>query len=74
VEFSVPLVSDVDWNDELFQQLSLSDDKKKIISSLIRAFKMESEEIGEPFDDFVKGKGRGLVINLYGLAYVFHSC
>ena len=54
-------VSPIKWNDEGFKKIAIDPDRKILIQSLI-----ESHAKGHPFDDFVQGKGRGLVINLFG--------
>lgn len=51
------------WNDEPFTNLVLARDQKSLILSLVEA---HSQAISEGFDDFVHGKGQGLVINLFG--------
>ena len=48
------------WNDEAFENLVLPDDRKDLLKSLVESH----NESG--FDDFVEGKGHGLVINLFG--------
>ncbi|KAK7452678.1 hypothetical protein VKT23_012079 [Stygiomarasmius scandens] len=60
LEFNVEKVSDVQWNDEAFANLVLPADRKLMLKSLVEAHHRES------FDDFIKGKGHGLVINLFG--------
>ncbi|KAF5368050.1 hypothetical protein D9758_004441 [Tetrapyrgos nigripes] len=60
LEFSVDKVTDVNWNDEAFANLVLPADRKLMLQSLVEAHHRET------FDDFIKGKGHGLVINLFG--------
>ena len=54
-------VSSIKWNDEGFKNIAIDPDRKVLVQSLV-----ESHAQGHPFDDFVQGKGRGLVINLFG--------
>jgi len=60
-EFDVDKVQDVDWNDDAFANLVIPSGRKALLQSLVEA---HHKEIG--FDDFIKGKGQGLVINLFG--------
>ncbi|KAF6758888.1 P-loop containing nucleoside triphosphate hydrolase protein [Ephemerocybe angulata] len=61
VEFNIELIEDVEWNNDAFSNLVLPAGRKDLLQSLVEA---HHREIG--FDDFIKGKGHGLVINLYG--------
>ncbi|KAI0672103.1 P-loop containing nucleoside triphosphate hydrolase protein [Trametes maxima] len=61
LEFNVNNLSPIVWNDEAFASLVLPPDRKDLLRSLIEAHAAESV-----FDDFVRGKGQGLVINLFG--------
>jgi len=61
VEFNVEKICEVDWNTDAFANLVLPDDRKHLLQSLVEA---HHKEIG--FDDFIKGKGYGLVVNLFG--------
>ena len=61
VEFNVEKICDVDWNTDAFANLVLPNDRKHLLQSLVEA---HHKEVG--FDDFIKGKGHGLVINLFG--------
>lgn len=51
-----------EWNDEPFENLVLPRNQKSLIQSLVEAHSLDNTG----FDDFVEGKGRGLVINLFG--------
>ena len=64
VEFNVENISPIEWNDEAFDGLVLAADRKNLLRSLIEANGKLNE--GGTFDDFVRGKGQGLVINLFG--------
>ncbi|KAK7039849.1 AAA domain-containing protein [Favolaschia claudopus] len=61
LEFDVTKVLPVQWNADAFENLVLPADRKTLLRSLVEA---HHEEAG--FDDFVKGKGAGLVVNLFG--------
>ncbi|THH06995.1 hypothetical protein EW146_g9450 [Bondarzewia mesenterica] len=61
LEFNVENVSPIQWNDEAFKNLSLEPEQKLLVESLI-----ESHAQDRPIDDFIEGKGLGLVINLFG--------
>lgn len=58
--FSVRLVHEIEWNDNLFTNLVLPPNQKELIKALVNDHNESS------FDDFMQGKGRGLVINLFG--------
>lgn len=61
VEFSVERIAPIVWNDEAFRNLVLPGDRKMLLQSLVEAHNGDLQ-----FDDFVQGKGHGLVINLFG--------
>ena len=61
VEFDVEKVEPVVWNEDAFANLVLPDNRKELLQSLVEA---HHKELG--FDDFIKGKGHGLVVNLFG--------
>ncbi|KDR70007.1 hypothetical protein GALMADRAFT_145052 [Galerina marginata CBS 339.88] len=61
LEFNVEKIEDVDWNTEAFSNLVLPGERKHLLQSLVEA---HHKEVG--FDDFIKGKGHGLVVNLFG--------
>ncbi|KAI0922719.1 hypothetical protein AcV5_009616 [Taiwanofungus camphoratus] len=61
LEFNVKHVLPIVWNDEAFANLVLPGDRKVLLQSLVEA---HNADLG--FDDFVQGKGHGLVINLFG--------
>lgn len=52
----------IEWNEEAFANLVLPSDRKMLLQSLVEAHNAELSG----FDDFIKGKGRGLVVNLFG--------
>lgn len=59
MRFNVEKISPIEWNKEAFEGLVLPADRKTLLLSLVEAHDAE-------FDDFVRGKGQGLVINLFG--------
>ena len=61
MEFNIEIVQPIEWNDEAFRSLVLPQGRKTLLQSLVEA---HNADLG--FDDFVQGKGHGLVINLYG--------
>ena len=61
MEFNVEKIEDIEWNEDAFKNLVLPHDHKYLLQSLVQA---HHNEIG--FDDFIKGKGHGLVVNLFG--------
>ena len=61
VEFSVEKIQDIEWSEDAFNNLVLPHDHKYLLQSLVQS---HHNEIG--FDDFIKGKGHGLVVNLFG--------
>ena len=52
-----------EWNDEPFSNLVLPPATKSLIKTLVQK---HASSRGPEFDDFVHGKGQGLVINLFG--------
>nr|VWO96862.1 MSP1 protein-like protein [Ganoderma boninense] len=61
LEFNVVHIEPIQWNDEAFEGLVLATDRKNLLRSLVDA---HNADVG--FDDFVQGKGQGLIINLFG--------
>lgn len=55
-------LAEIKWNDEAFQKLVMKEDRRRLIHGLVKAHRQD----GETFDDFVQGKGRGLVCLLAG--------
>jgi hypothetical protein len=62
VEFAVEDISDIIWNPEPFQQLAISPEKKELIRAL--GFSHMDRAQNPQFDDFVAGKGQGLIMLL----------
>ena len=54
-------VEPIEWTDEAFKNIAICPDRKLLVQSLV-----ESHSRNRTFDDFVQGKGLGLVINLFG--------
>ncbi|KAI0816925.1 P-loop containing nucleoside triphosphate hydrolase protein [Trametes gibbosa] len=61
LRFNVEKISPIEWNKETFEGLVLPTDRKTLLRSLV-----EAHDSGSGFDDFVRGKGQGLVSNLFG--------
>ncbi|PAV22548.1 AAA family ATPase [Pyrrhoderma noxium] len=60
--FSMDRMKDIVWSDEAFTSLVLNPRQKTLIYSLIKQHTRRSEK----FDDFIKGKGKGLIGLLTG--------
>lgn len=58
VEFNVDKIEPIVWNDEAFANLILPTDRKILLQSLVEAHNSDLQG----FDDFIRGKGRGLVV------------
>ncbi|GBE80374.1 hypothetical protein SCP_0300890 [Sparassis crispa] len=63
LEFIIDYASDIEWNDEAYDHLVIPIDHKIVLKTLVQSY---STGAMSKFDDFVAGKGLGLVINLYG--------
>jgi hypothetical protein len=64
-EFPVADIKDIEWSDSLFNCLSIPDEQIDAIMALAETCMGKDQDF--PFDDFVAGKGRGLIILLqYG--------
>ncbi|KAJ7362562.1 P-loop containing nucleoside triphosphate hydrolase protein [Mycena albidolilacea] len=61
LEFDITQVTPVSWNADAFANLVLPDEHKNMLRSLIAAHYGKAG-----FDDFIRGKGAGLVVNLFG--------
>ena len=62
VEFAVADITAITWNALLFDHLAIQPKKKKLILALTKSH--VSQAPGPSFDDFVVGKGRGLIMLL----------
>ncbi|KAI1742673.1 P-loop containing nucleoside triphosphate hydrolase protein [Xylaria scruposa] len=60
--FSVANIQDIKFNSDAFDNLLLSSDKKQLISSLVT----QSDNEPDTFDDYIQGKGKGLIFLLHG--------
>ncbi|KAK8241968.1 P-loop containing nucleoside triphosphate hydrolase protein [Phyllosticta capitalensis] len=60
--FSIDRVSEIKWNETVFDSLVMKQSLKNIIFRLVTAHSSRTSD----FDDFVKGKGKGLVGLLQG--------
>ncbi|RPA85072.1 P-loop containing nucleoside triphosphate hydrolase protein, partial [Ascobolus immersus RN42] len=58
----VDKVTEIVWNDNSFANLVLPDSQKELVRILVENHVSEQET----FDDFVKGKGKGLICVLHG--------
>ncbi|KFZ23239.1 hypothetical protein V502_02283 [Pseudogymnoascus sp. VKM F-4520 (FW-2644)] len=64
LEFEVADISEISWNESLFHQLAILSELKKLIEALTTF--QSGGEAKHTSDDFVEGKGRGLIMLLYG--------
>jgi hypothetical protein len=60
--FLVDEVQEVQWRDNAFEKLELN----SVVKSTIRALVETHNKTGLKFDDFIKDKGKGLIMLLYG--------
>ena len=63
VEFVVDFVEPFEWNNEAYANLVIPPEQKTILTTLVEA---HNTGPAAKFDDFVEGKGLGLVVNLFG--------
>ncbi|KAK5086189.1 hypothetical protein LTR70_007434 [Exophiala xenobiotica] len=64
LEFAVAYTSDIDWDESSFGRLAIPADTKKAIQALSEAHLGRDSDVH--FEDFVAGKGRGLIVLLHG--------
>ena len=62
VTFDINLVKDFEWSDEPINNLVLPSETKELIKALVEKHSGHTST----FDDFIQGKGQGLIINLFG--------
>ncbi|KAF5357310.1 hypothetical protein D9758_005894 [Tetrapyrgos nigripes] len=62
LEFQVAEAKEISWNPDIFNSLELSQQTKHMVRALIESQGREDIK----FDDFVQGKGQGLILNLSG--------
>ena len=58
---SISQISDISFNEKVFDQLVLPQSQKELVRVLV-----ENHSRGAAFDDFVEGKGKGLISVLHG--------
>ena len=59
VEFAVNDITEISWNGSLFNHLAIQPKRKNLIQALVLPYLQQTPEYS--FDDFVEGKGRGLI-------------
>lgn len=62
VEFAIDDISNIVWNPSSFANLAIPSQKKQLVLALAKAHLSETSD--HTFDDFVVGKGRGLIMLL----------
>lgn len=62
--FAVSQVSEVFWNEQIFESLVLDKDQRDLVHDLVQAH--DSNEQEQAFDDIVRDKGKGLIGLLTG--------
>ena len=62
MEFAVADISDIAWDQSSFIHLAILTEKKRVVHIVSKAFLAQDSRAG--FDDFIKGKGRGLIFLL----------
>jgi hypothetical protein len=61
--FLVSNIKEVAYNDDAFPNLVLTEEKKRLISSLVQ---QQSSQEGDGYDDLIQGKGKGIIFLLHG--------
>ncbi|KZT64962.1 hypothetical protein DAEQUDRAFT_769208 [Daedalea quercina L-15889] len=61
LECNVNKIEPIEWSPAPFTNLALPGNRKDLLRHLV-----EAHDSGLNFDDFVEGKGQGLVVNLFG--------
>ncbi|KAI0532203.1 P-loop containing nucleoside triphosphate hydrolase protein [Xylaria digitata] len=61
-KFNIADISSFIWNQEAFDNLVLNETVKELLSAFVSSDRSDGEE----FDDFVQGKGKGLILLLGG--------
>jgi hypothetical protein len=64
LEFFVDTISDIIWNKNAFESLVLPEDQKELILSFAESQILYKQK----FDDFVSGKGKGIIMLLSGVS------
>lgn len=60
VEFAVADITEICWNHLLLDHLAIEPERKKLIKALTVSHTSQAPD--HFFDDFVAGKGRGLIL------------
>ena len=60
VEFAVDDITEISWNDSLWNQLAIKPKRKKLTRALAASHSQQTPD--HSFDDIVIGKGRGLIM------------
>ncbi|KAF2174657.1 P-loop containing nucleoside triphosphate hydrolase protein [Zopfia rhizophila CBS 207.26] len=64
LEFAVANICDIQWSSAPFDNVRIPDEKKAIVQALTESYLNRDPD--DSFDDFIEGKGRGLVFLLHG--------
>jgi SpoVK/Ycf46/Vps4 family AAA+-type ATPase len=64
VAFKVDCAREINWQEDAFSNLVLPAAQKSLIQALVQSHSSGDEKSN--FDDFIQGKGKGLIINLFG--------
>jgi hypothetical protein len=67
VEFAVAGIEDIKWSSLPFNCLTIPDEQREAVLALAEAralVEADAESPGVAFDDFVEGKGQGLIVLL----------
>ena len=67
--FDVSLVEDAEYDRTAFESLMLDKALKQMINSLVKVH----TSLGLPFDDVIKGKGKGLIFLLHAVPGIGRS-
>lgn len=65
LEFSLRGVSEIEWNTHAFESLVLPQEQEGLKDLLLAVAKAQSKQL-DNFDDVVRGKGRGIILQLSG--------
>jgi hypothetical protein len=60
VEFAVDNITEINWNDSLWNHLAIEPKRKNLTLALTASHLQQSPD--HSFDDIVMGKGRGLIM------------
>jgi len=66
--FAIGKITEIKWQTDAFDNLVLPKDQKELIKALVESHHGTANAVDaeDQFDDFIVGKGRGLIINLFG--------